>query len=158
MREAQKLEKELRREIEEAEERQDRAEREMLGNISRQEEQEAIRQGWAKMRIEAEKEKLRSEEVKARKQQDLAVKEGLPSISRNEKLDATGQTWAKMSQRPSRTRPSPCPHPALGWLKCKRRAQCDECKSICAKYSFICGDCGLAVCLLCKVHASGIIP
>jgi hypothetical protein len=40
----------------------------MLANISRQEEQEAIRQGQAKMRVEAEKEKLLREEKKLRKQ------------------------------------------------------------------------------------------
>jgi hypothetical protein len=48
----------VRREIEEAEERQNRAEREMQANISRREKQGAIRQGWAKIRAEAEKEKL----------------------------------------------------------------------------------------------------
>jgi hypothetical protein len=114
------------------------------------------------MRIEAEKEKLRREAMKARKLQELAVQGGLPSTSRNEKVDATRQAWATMrakaeenGQLPSRNKSSPCPHLGLGWLKYKRRAQCDECKSICAKYSFICGDCSLVVCLLCKVHVSG---
>jgi hypothetical protein len=85
---SQKSEKEqLGREIKKAEERQNRAEREMQANISRQ---GATRQGWAKIKAEAEKGNL-NREKKARKQQDPVGKEGLPS--RYEKVDVTGQAW-----------------------------------------------------------------
>jgi hypothetical protein len=57
------------------------------------------------------------------------------------------------SQRTSgKNRLSPCSHPALGWLKFKRRAQCEKCRSICTTYSFTCSDCSIVVCLLYKVH------
>jgi hypothetical protein len=86
---SQKSEKEqLRREIKEAEERQNRAEREMQANISRR---GATRQGWAKIKAEAEKGNLHRGEKEARKQQDPVGKEGLPS--RYEKVDVTGQAW-----------------------------------------------------------------
>jgi hypothetical protein len=57
----------------EAEERQNRAEREMQANILRRKKQGAIRQGQAKIRAEAEKEKLHRGEKEARKQQDLEI-------------------------------------------------------------------------------------
>jgi hypothetical protein len=63
---SQKSEKEqLRREIKEAEERQNRVEREMQANISRR---GATRQGWAKIKAEAEKGNLHRGEKEARKQ------------------------------------------------------------------------------------------
>jgi hypothetical protein len=45
----------------------------MQANISRRKKQGAIRQGQAKIRAEAEKEKLDRGEKEARKQQDLEI-------------------------------------------------------------------------------------
>jgi hypothetical protein len=68
-------------------------------------------------------------------------------------LDRLGVEAEEKSQQTSgKNRLSPCSYPALGWLKIKRRVQYEKCGSICAKYSFICGDCGIVVCLLCKVY------
>jgi hypothetical protein len=70
-------------------------------------------------------------------------------------LDRLGAEAEEKSQRTSgKDWLSPCSHPALGWLKIKRRAQCEKCRSICAKYSFTCGDCGIVVCLLCKIYVT----
>ncbi len=158
-REAGKLEKEqLHREAEEAEEQPDRVERERLAKISRQENQDASRQGWTKMRVEADKEQLRREAEDARNCRERQVKEEIRCILTNEEQDASRQAWSQIraeaeerNQRLGRTtRPSPCFHPALGWLKCKGRAQCYICGSVCAKYSFRCGDCGVGVCSLCR--------
>jgi ankyrin repeat protein len=143
-------------------------EREKLAKISKiEEEQDAIRQNWAEIRVEADKEQqLRRERAAARKQQqDCARNEEPADTSRQEKQAATRQAWAQTraeaeqnSRRPSRpTGPSPCSHPALGWLKRKGRAQCDMCGSACAKSAFRCGDCGRVACLPCKtstVHSN----
>jgi ankyrin repeat protein len=175
-RKADEMEKQrLRKSLDETREQQYRVEMEMererererLAKISKiKEEQEAIRQSWAEIRVEADKEQLRRERAAARKQQqDSARKEDPADTSRQEKQAATRHAWAQIraeaeenSRRPSRpTRPSPCSHPALGWLKCKGRAQCDMCGSACAKYAFRCGDCGLMACLPCKtstVHSN----
>jgi len=162
-REASKLEKEQwRREVEEAEEQPDRVERETLAIISRQEKQDEFRRGWTKIRVEADKEQLRREMEGARKRQVRLVEEETAYILTSEKQDTTRKAWAKIraeaeerSQQSSRTtRRSPCIHPSPGWLKCKGRAQCDICRSICAKNSFRCGDCDIGVCLLCKANGA----
>jgi hypothetical protein len=169
-RKADEVEKQrLRKAPAEAREQQYRVERERerLAKISKiEEEQDAIRQSWAETRVEADKEQLRRERAVARKQQqDCARNEEPADTSRQEKQATTRQAWTQIRaeaeqniQRPSRpTRPSPCSHPALGWLKCKGRAQCDMCGSACAKYAFRCSDCGRMACLPCKtstVHSN----
>ena len=68
-------------------------------------------------------------------------------------LDSLRSEAEEKSQRTSgKDMLSPCSHPALGWLKIKRRAQREKCRSICAKYSFTCGDYGIVVCLLYKIY------
>ena len=125
----------------------------MQANISRR---GATRQGWAKIKAEAEKGNLHRGEKEARKQQDPVGKEGLPL--RYEKVDVTGQAWGGSGREEStnkrKDRLFPCFHPALGWLKIKRRAQCEKYKSICAKYLFTCSDCGIVVCLLFKIYVT----
>lgn len=140
--------------------RQDQDEREILGNIIRLEKQDAVRQSWTTMRARADEEESRRDAKAAKEQQDFITKEGPESILRQERQAGAQETWAKMraqaearSQRLNQTsKTSPCLHPALGWLKCKGKAQCEICTKTCTKQSFRCGDCGVVICLLCKTY------
>jgi hypothetical protein len=62
------------------------------------------------------------------------------------------EVLAFLSKQVGEKRLSPCSHLVLSWLKFKTRAQCKKCRSICATYSFTCGDYGIVVCLLYKVY------
>jgi ankyrin repeat protein len=141
---------------------QDRVERELCTKASILEKHYAIQRRWAKIRLEANEKQLLREMTEAGKQQNhLLLEEEKACVLTTERQDAHRQDWSRMraeaEERNRRvicttTTRLHCLHPALGWLKCKGKTQCDICESFCMKYSFQCGDCSVKVCLLCKTN------